>query len=1178
MAVLAVAGIGALGSSALGFGWQAGWLIGSAVGNTFFGPKLPDQEGPRLQDLNVTSSAYGAPIPKAYSSMRMNGNVIWAEDLIEVKKTETVGGGGGGKGGGGGGGSVQSTTYSYYANFAIAFSEGEADTVVRIWANTTLIYDTSSTTSFSKIRGLDFRFYKGTEDQQPDPLIASVEGEDSTPAHRGVVYMVFERFPLAKFGNSIPNITAEIAYIVNDVKPYLSTQNYPDGVNPALALAPDYTRNRFFVYGDDGGFYRLNSNTLQVERRGSPLSAPDGYYLYRFTSFAVGPDGYLIAALIYRDNINNYYYEFVRKLDPTTLQDVMPPKLTRQIIIFDDEYVGWDFVPVTSSSGTYYLAIAYEDSIYKSQYIVLDYENLDVLEETTLGGGNYVKGVLALPPITTGAGGGQFYGFYAATTPEGKKAIAVQKVTYKFRPGLDPDTPWERTSELFDYILAEDINDDTEVTYNFIASAYPIALDPYDNGVISATTIAVTGGPDGIWTFKWTPEDGVVWRVTGNIGRSYTDWQEQKLPVTGTHSANTINTADGTYNVAQDWEDETEELVGTSPYSSFTGTDIYNSLENSIITRIGTSFYLATVPIKTVKIFLNRQEAVDTSLSGIVASLCADSGLTPSDYDVSELNDISVPGYVVSRRMSLRSALEPLANAFFFDVVESDGILKFKIRGSDPVETINADYLLLKNETGSRIEERRAMEVELPSEVSVIYSDRQTDYQQGSQSAKRIATTNSSRNTVSLELPMSLNGTAARQIAQKFLASAWNGRTTVDFSTTLDFLKLDPTDVVNVLLDDGTNFTIRITDLEVGADYSVTLKGVSEYAASYVSDVQGGESQGFTPQIPIGDIATEVILPDMPLLQDADDLGGRGSRLYSFTSGFDAVDWVGATTFRSDDGGSSWDRIVANNETLPWGIANNALPAPISPFKTDEDNSLIVSMETLEDQLESVTQLQMLNGANAALLLTSDGKPEIIQFRDVAVNVDGTVTLSGLLRGRRGTDVFCGDHKTGDLFVFLNNIDGEAFSIPLSDLNDPLDIKVVPNGESFDAVTTITKTYTGRDLKPYAPVNFSASLEGDGSLTLGWFRRTRIGGELENTTGDVFLAESFERYDVEILDGPDGDVLRTYVDITSPTATYSAADYATDFPSGSNALTFRVYQKSEVVGRGFPGEETVEVL
>jgi len=235
-------------------------------------------------------------------------------------------------------------------------------------------------------------------------------------------------------------------------------------------------------------------------------------------------------------------------------------------------------------------------------------------------------------------------------------------------------------------------------------------------------------------------------------------------------------------------------------------------------------------------------------------------------------------------------------------------------------------------------------------------------------------------------------------------------------------------------------------------------------------------------------------------------------------------------------------------------------------------------METLEDQLESVTQLQMLNGANAALLLTSDGKPEIIQFRDVAVNVDGTVTLSGLLRGRRGTDVFCGDHKTGDLFVFLNNIDGEAFSIPLSDLNDPLDIKVVPNGESFDAVTTITKTYTGRDLKPYAPVNFSASLEGDGSLTLGWFRRTRIGGELENTTGDVFLAESFERYDVEILDGPDGDVLRTYVDITSPTATYSAADYATDFPSGSNALTFRVYQKSEVVGRGFPGEETVEVL
>ena len=65
MAVLAVAGLGALGSSALGLGWQAGWLLGSTVGSLLFN-KTPNQEVPRLSDLTVTSSAYGAPIPIGY--------------------------------------------------------------------------------------------------------------------------------------------------------------------------------------------------------------------------------------------------------------------------------------------------------------------------------------------------------------------------------------------------------------------------------------------------------------------------------------------------------------------------------------------------------------------------------------------------------------------------------------------------------------------------------------------------------------------------------------------------------------------------------------------------------------------------------------------------------------------------------------------------------------------------------------------------------------------------------------------------------------------------------------------------------------------------------------------------------------------------------------------------------
>ena len=93
--------------------------------------------------------------------------------------------------------------------------------------------------------------------------------------------------------------------------------------------------------------------------------------------------------------------------------------------------------------------------------------------------------------------------------------------------------------------------------------------------------------------------------------------------------------------------------------------------------------------------------------------------------------------------------------------------------------------------------------------------------------------------------------------------------------------------------------------------------------------------------------------------------------------------------------------------------------APRSPFATDEANALTVFMTTGADRLESTTQEAMLNGANAALLLKANGEPEILQFREVTDNPDGSFTLTGLLRGRRGTDVFVTGHQPGELFVLL---------------------------------------------------------------------------------------------------------------------------------------------------------------
>ena len=130
MAILVAVGGAALGS-AVGLGWQAGWLVGSVVGSLLFPAKGQSvtTEGPRLGDLTVSSSAYGASIPIGYGTLRMAGNMIWSLGIREqqnVTRTRSGGKGGGGR-------STQtSISYSYFASFALSFGEGPAEDVLRI--------------------------------------------------------------------------------------------------------------------------------------------------------------------------------------------------------------------------------------------------------------------------------------------------------------------------------------------------------------------------------------------------------------------------------------------------------------------------------------------------------------------------------------------------------------------------------------------------------------------------------------------------------------------------------------------------------------------------------------------------------------------------------------------------------------------------------------------------------------------------------------------------------------------------------------------------------------------------------------------------------------------------------------------------------------------------------------
>src|SRR5690606_21777467 len=97
-----------------------------------FGPDTQRIEGPRLDAARLTTSTEGAVVPRVFGRHRLGGNVIWATDFREEIVTERQGGGGKG---GGGGGSIETTTYLYYASFAVAVCEGSIRAIGRIWAD-----------------------------------------------------------------------------------------------------------------------------------------------------------------------------------------------------------------------------------------------------------------------------------------------------------------------------------------------------------------------------------------------------------------------------------------------------------------------------------------------------------------------------------------------------------------------------------------------------------------------------------------------------------------------------------------------------------------------------------------------------------------------------------------------------------------------------------------------------------------------------------------------------------------------------------------------------------------------------------------------------------------------------------------------------------------------------------
>lgn len=240
-----------------------GYQIGSIAGSIIDPPKGPNIQGPRLNDLSVQTSTYGAVIPRGYGTFPVVGNVFWLENnaLKEVATTTTTESGGKG----GGGGSSTTTSFAYYATFAVGLLEGPIVGVRRIWVGAKLIYDAGATditqlAASAEASGL-FTVHYGTDTQLADDRMQATLGVADTPAYRGLAYIVLKDYPLADHGNNLIGAQVKVEVVKGGSGSPISFptgSGYPSfytaGGNPERGIDP-------------GGYiWRLSASTTTMYR------------------------------------------------------------------------------------------------------------------------------------------------------------------------------------------------------------------------------------------------------------------------------------------------------------------------------------------------------------------------------------------------------------------------------------------------------------------------------------------------------------------------------------------------------------------------------------------------------------------------------------------------------------------------------------------------------------------------------------------------------------------------------------------------------------------------------------------------------------------------------------------------------------------------------------------------
>ena len=557
--------------------------------------------------------------------------------------------------------------------------------------------------------------------------------------------------------------------------------------------------------------------------------------------------------------------------------------------------------------------------------------------------------------------------------------------------------------------------------------------------------------------------------------------------------------------------------------------------------------------------YIDRITSSGVTLATIVDTVCDWCGLTGAD--TSALTQ-TVTGYSVTQG-SGRDMIEPLLSIHDVDARLHDFTLQFVNRGSAPSGTLLTEDFV--RDGSGRYEVKIQQDTDLPKKITVTFADVNADQQANTAIFQRPLDAVDSQREDRIDLSTYVtDADDAQQLIDRFGRREWNSRESITNALTAQELRLECADVKTVSLDGElrnarlSTLTIARSDRSESLDCEWVRDEVSFAAVN--SSTTGSDMDGHDDEVIVIPPPVRGFVIDAPLAEDADN--NVNPLLYDGAGTYAGLSFMGAAIFRGDDG--SYDELFDTISTgATWGICNDTL-ADADPWLWDRGNTLNVSLQS--GSLTSVTEADIDADPTLNLILVgSTSGWEYINFTTATLEADGTYTLSGFKRGRRGTEWMTGSHASGEAWILASSLVSETVGV--SEVGAAMSFKAQSVGRSIDSAPAIGLTYTGATLKPYAPARIKWTT--DGTDMFGEIiRRTRVGGSYPSSGWSIPLSENSEEYEVDILDGS-GNVLRTITVTGGNTFTYAAADIASDGNTVGVEPSYNAYQISDAVGRGF---------